>query len=164
VAPNTEQRVSRLNVLREVYQRARRYDEMVQTAKNLVADLRKLITEVEPQRQGLVENLLFEQQRMLGVMMAQAKRYDDAVAYLRQMIEPFDGILHFVASCHAVVVFPQDPIYGLAGFIEGVKGNDPHDRQDGDEDQFHEVVERFLASQELVQYVHVPDAADHEEG
>ena len=92
VAPNTEQRISRLNTLRELYQRAGRYDDMVDTAKNVVAEIRKLITEVEPQRQGLAENLLFEQQRMLAVIMAQAKRYDDAVAYLRQMIEQLDQV------------------------------------------------------------------------
>ncbi|HSW43959.1 MAG TPA: tetratricopeptide repeat protein, partial [Phycisphaerae bacterium] len=70
----------------------RRYDEMVDTAKALVAETRKLLLETEPQRQPVVEAYLFEQQRQLGVLFALAGRYDESAAYLRQLIEQVDEL------------------------------------------------------------------------
>jgi len=92
VASSTEYRVNRLAVLREVYLRTRRYDDAIDTAKRLVAEVRKLLTEVEPERRGVVDTYLFEQQHLLAMLMARARRFDDAIAYARQMIEDTDEL------------------------------------------------------------------------
>jgi hypothetical protein len=52
---------------------------------------------------------------------------------LRPMVQPFNGVPHLVAGRHAIVVFPQDSIDRLAGFIEGAIGDAADNDQDGDE-------------------------------
>lgn len=90
IASGVEQRVDRLVTLRNVYQRARRHADTIDVAKRIVAEMRKLLVEVEPQRRGIVDAFLFDQQRMLGMLLIQARRFDEAIAHIRQMIESAD--------------------------------------------------------------------------
>jgi len=91
-AEQTEDRVARLGVLRNAYLRARTYEEVIDTSKALVAEVRKLLDEVGSERKLLVEAYLFQQRRMLGGLLLQAHQPDEAVAYLREMITEVDRV------------------------------------------------------------------------
>ena len=86
-AKGAEQRLTRLAVLRDAYRRADRLDEMVETGKEEVAEIRKLLVEAQPKQQPLVEAYLFEQRRTLASLLTLAERYEEAIANLRQMLD-----------------------------------------------------------------------------
>jgi len=91
-AKQTEGRIARLDVLRNAYLRARKYKDVIDTSKDVIAQVRKLLDEVGLERKPLVEALLFQQRRMLGGLLLQAGQADEAVAYLREMIEEVDRV------------------------------------------------------------------------
>jgi len=94
-AEKTEDRVARLDLLRNAYLRARKYTDVVDTSKTIIAEVRKLLDEAGLERKLLFEAFLFQQRRMLGSSLLQADKADEAASYFREMIAEVDEVRRY---------------------------------------------------------------------
>ncbi len=91
-ADELQHRIEHLNTLRELYMRAQRYDQALDTARDVVNEARKLLNDIDPPRKPFVEMFVFELRRLFGQVLIQAGRYDEAVSHLKEMVDEVDGI------------------------------------------------------------------------
>jgi len=101
-----QERVSRVSMLRDAYMRGRQDEQAVAATKDLLSELRKLFEVVDDRRKGAVDATLTEQRRMYSRILARAKRFDEAVDNLREMIAQLESLREKAA---AVLPRIEDP-------------------------------------------------------
>ena len=91
-ADELQDRIEHLNMLRELYMRAGRYEQALDTAREVVNEARKLLNDIDAPRKPFVEVFVFELRRLFGQVLVQARRYDEAINHLREMVDEVDAI------------------------------------------------------------------------
>lgn len=101
-----QERVGCISTLRDAYMRAGRNEQAVAATKDLLSELRKLFDVVDDRRKGVVEATLTEQRRMYSRILARAKRFDEAVDNLREMVSQLEDLRK---KAEAVLPRIEDP-------------------------------------------------------